>query len=148
LACVVAREAGVRSFTLQHGFPTQEYFPTSAEHYLVWGERFRDYMASQPGMKSKLIVAGAPRFDGLAKARKSRTALRLRREENGTSGCGRCDVVFFSQSHSPLFTEAEHRVVLAALKPLLDDHRFHVVVRLHPQETEQRFRRLSGFERI
>jgi hypothetical protein len=148
LACEVAREAGVKSFTLQHGFPTQEYFPTSAEHYLVWGQRFRCYMASRPGMRSNLIVAGAPRFDGLAKARKSRSALRLKREENGMNCAGRCDVVFFSQSHSPLFTEAEHRLVLAALKPLLDDHRFHVVVRLHPQETEKRFRQLSGFDRV
>ncbi|HKR94708.1 MAG TPA: hypothetical protein VJW55_05080, partial [Candidatus Angelobacter sp.] len=148
LACLVAREMGVKSFTLQHGFPTQEYFPTSAEHYLVWGQRFHDYMAARPGMQSNLIVAGAPRFDGLAKARNSRSALRLKREENGTNCAGRCDVVFFSQSHSPLFTEAEHRLVLAALKPLLDDHRFHVVVRLHPQETEKRFRRLSGFDRI
>ncbi|HKV95671.1 MAG TPA: hypothetical protein VJW20_24210 [Candidatus Angelobacter sp.] len=147
LACVVAREAGVKSFTLQHGFPTEEYFPTSADHYLVWGPRFRDYMAARPGMQSNLIVAGAPRFDGLTKARNSRSAMRLKREENGNCA-GRCDVVFFSQSHSPLFTEAEHRLVLAALKPLLDDHRFHVVVRLHPQETEKRFRRLSGFDRI
>ncbi|HZS26198.1 MAG TPA: hypothetical protein VFB76_03140 [Candidatus Angelobacter sp.] len=147
LACIVAREAGVKSFTLQHGFPTQEYFPTSAEHYLVWGQRFRDYMAARSGMQSNLIVAGAPRFDGLAKARNSRSAMRLKREENGAN-CGRCDVVFFSQSHSPLFSEAEHRLILAALKPLLDDHRFHVVVRLHPQETEKRFRRLSGLDRI
>lgn len=148
LACVVAHEAGVKSFTLQHGFPTQEYFPTSAEFYLVWGRRFRDYMASRPGMRSNLIVAGAPRFDGLAKARKSHAMMRRKREENGTSCRGRCDVVFFSQSHSPLFTESEHRLVLAALKPLLEDHRFHVVVRLHPQETEHGFRRLSGFDRI
>ncbi|HET9281717.1 MAG TPA: hypothetical protein VFR24_07115 [Candidatus Angelobacter sp.] len=147
LACLVAREMGVKSFTLQHGFPTQEYFPTSADHYLVWGQRFHDYMVARPGMQSNLIMAGAPRFDGLAKARNSRSALRLKREENGNCA-GRCDVVFFSQSHSPLFTEAEHRLVLAALKPLLDDHRFHVVVRLHPQETEKRFRRLSGFDRI
>lgn len=148
LACIVAREAGIKSFTLQHGFPTQEYFPTSADHYLVWGQRFRDYMAARPGMQSNLIVTGAPRFDGLAKARNSRSAIRLKSEENGASCSGRCDVVFFSQSHSPLFTEAEHRLVLAALKPLLDDHRFHVVVRLHPQEIEKRFRRLSGFDRI
>jgi hypothetical protein len=148
LAGQVAGEAGVKSFTLQHGFPTQEYFPTSAEHYLVWGERFRSYMASRQGMQSNLIVAGAPRFDGLARARKSRAAMRLKREGNGTRCGGRCDVVFFSQSHSPLFTEAEHRLVLAALKPILEDHRFHVVVRLHPQETEKRFHQLSGFDRI
>lgn len=148
LACAVAKEAGIKSFTLQHGFPTSEYFPTSAEHYLVWGQRFRNYMAARPGMRSNLIVAGAPRFDGLARARKSRSALRLKREENGANCASRCDVVFFSQSHSPLFTEAEHSLVLAALKPLLDDHRFHVVVRLHPQETEKRFRRLSGLDRI
>ncbi len=148
LACTVAGKAGVKSFTLQHGFPTQEYFPTSADHYLVWGERFRAYMASRPGMQSNLIVTGAPRFDGLARARKSRAALRLKREENGARCAGRCDVVFFSQSHSPLFTEAEHRLVLGALKPLLEDHRFHVVVRLHPQESKKRFRQLSGFDRI
>jgi hypothetical protein len=148
LACRAAGDAGVKSFTLQHGFPTQEYFPTSSDHYLVWGERFRTYMASRPGMQSNLIVAGAPRFDGLARARKSRATLRLKREENGARCGGRCDVVFFSQSHSPLFTESEHRVVLAALRPLLEDHRFHVVVRLHPQESEKRFRQLSGFDRI
>lgn len=148
LACAVAKEAGVKSFTLQHGFPTQEYFPTSADHYLVWGQRFRDYMAVRPGLRSNLIVAGAPRFDGLAKVRNSRSASRLKSEENWANCSGRCDVVFFSQSHSPLFTEAEHRLVLAALKPLVDDHRFHVVVRLHPQETEKRFRRLSGLDRI
>src|ERR1043166_2293 len=44
LACAVARQAGIKSFTLQHGFPTQEYFPTSADHYVVWGPRFREYM--------------------------------------------------------------------------------------------------------
>ena len=148
LACSIAREAGARSFTLQHGFPTQEYFPTSADHYMVWGQRFRSYMASRPGAQSNLIVAGAPRFDALAKARKSRAALRLKREESGMNHVGRCDVVFLSQSHSPLFTDDEHRLVLAALKPLLEDHRFNVVVRLHPQETEKRFSRLSGFDRI
>lgn len=148
LACVAAREAGASSFTLQHGFPTAEYFPTSADHYLVWGPRFRDFMMSRPGIRSNVMVAGAPRFDELAKATKSGAMTWPRREESRVQQTGRCDVVFFSQSHSPLFSEDEHRLVLAALTPLLEDHRFNVVVRLHPQESERRFRRISGFERI
>ncbi|MGC2697141.1 MAG: hypothetical protein WA738_15250, partial [Candidatus Angelobacter sp.] len=148
LACKAAKDAGATSFTLQHGFPTQEYFPTSADNYLVWGRRFRDFMVSRSGVRSKLVVAGAPRFDVLGKARTSRAAAHLKREEGGMSHVGRCDVVFLSQSQSPLYTDNEHRSVLAALKPLLDDHRFNMVVRLHPQESERRFRRLSGFDRI
>ena len=69
LACIAARNVGATSFVLQHGFPTQEYFPTSADYYLVWGSRFRSFMASQPGLHSHLIVAGAPRLDVLSGAR-------------------------------------------------------------------------------
>jgi hypothetical protein len=40
LAGDAARRAGIPDFTLQHGFPSPEYFPTTATHYLV-GDRLR-----------------------------------------------------------------------------------------------------------
>ena len=35
LAGEVARRRGISDFTLQHGFPSQEYFPVSASHYQI-----------------------------------------------------------------------------------------------------------------
>ncbi|HYX53763.1 MAG TPA: DUF6716 putative glycosyltransferase [Candidatus Limnocylindrales bacterium] len=133
LACAAAREAGVTSFTLQHGFPTDEYFPISADHYLVWGERFRDVMAAKGARTGALSITGAPRLDGLA-------AQRAQIDSQGDGG----RVLFLSQSHSPLFTHDEHTKILSFLAPVASDPWWKLSVRLHPQEEEAGFRHLSG----
>jgi hypothetical protein len=138
LACAAAREFGVASFTLQHGFPTDEYFPISADHYLVWGERFRELMMARGARANALEVAGAPRLDTLLAKRGTKVS---RADE-------RLRILFLSQSHSPLFTVEEHRKVLSFLTPVAGNSRYELSVRLHPQEAETRFRQLSGNLRV
>jgi hypothetical protein len=115
-----AQHRGIREYTLQHGFPSMEYFPTYSRHYLVWGPYFKRYMASNGALAETLPVVGAPRLDYLTSGQlKEWPACSPR-------------LLFLSQTHSPLFTHEEHLTILRMLNQATSKH--PLKIKLHPQE--------------
>jgi hypothetical protein len=138
LAGEAARGHGVPDFTLQHGFPSQEYFPACASHYLVWGPRFRELLARSES-NTQFAEVGAPRLDPLARPVDNLERPQLRRN-------GHLQVLFLSQSHSPAFTPQEHQRTLALVAELAKEPWLRLLVRRHPQESTRAFRH-PGFRR-
>jgi hypothetical protein len=140
LAGEMARRMGVADFTLQHGFPSQEYFPVSASHYLLWGPAFLAQMREKTGAQSHFAAVGAPRLDALqftcasqGRAREKLKQAELRRDD-------RLNVLFLSQSHSPVFTADEHSRILALVAALAAEQWIKLSIRRHPQESPSAFR--------
>jgi hypothetical protein len=125
----VARRYGIADYTLQHGFPTREYFPTTSSSYLLWGQYFYRYMRQQSVPAEVLQVVGAPRLDKFSRFdRKVRWVERSPR------------VLFLSQTHAQLFSVEEHRSVLQIVETALQDSDISIRVKLHPQENTRAFR--------
>ena len=142
LAGLIARRHGVPDFTLQHGFPSLEYFPTSASHYLVWGPAFRDAMQRHSThARTEFEAVGAPRLDCLVHKADQRQAARKRLHACGLIDAGKLNAVFLSQGQSPVFSAAEHARILSLVCALSREPWLNLRVRLHPQELEREWRR-------
>ncbi|HEX4487319.1 MAG TPA: hypothetical protein VH088_13690 [Terriglobales bacterium] len=145
LAGDAARRTGVPDFTLQHGFPSPEYFPTTATHYLVWGSAAAEYMKQHsPDGPTAYIPVGAPRLDSLASLHERHDEAKNRLQQLGLRRPGQLNVLFLSQSHSPLFSPLEHKWVFSVIAALAGERNLHLMIRRHPQERSSHFRQQPG----
>ncbi len=145
LAGEVARRRGIPDFTLQHGFPSQEYFPASASHYLVWGTAFQQAMNGRARNGTRFALTGAPRLDAIASAEERRDAAREKLSRLRLIVPGKLNVLFLSQSHTPLFSPSEHHQILSLAGSLAQEPWIHLMVRPHPQEAMGVFHAHAGF---
>jgi hypothetical protein len=144
LGLSAALRAGIPDFTLQHGFPSPEYFPGSASHYLVWGPAFAHFMQERGGVRTRYVAVGAPRLDATVLAAGKRHRARHKINTTGLSQDGKLNLLFLSQSHSPVFSKAEHHQILALVSALAQEPWLRLVVRAHPQESAKAWRRYAG----
>jgi hypothetical protein len=146
LAGEAARRHGVPDFTLQHGFPSMEYFPTSASHYLVWGPKLQDSMAArQSNGGTEFAAVGAPRLDGLFPVSEARRmSAKAKFLALGLASADQLNVLFLSQQHSPVFSPPEHHRVLALVAGVAAEPWLRLMVRRHPQERTVRRNGLSA----
>ena len=145
LAGDAARRAGIPDFTLQHGFPSAEYFPTTATYYMVWGTATAAYMKqNSPLSATAYIPVGAPRLDSLAWLPERQAEARRGLEEKGLRHSGKLNLLFLSQSHSPVFSPLEHKWILSLVGELAAEPDVHLMIRRHPQEVATRLRRHPG----
>jgi len=147
LAGEVARRKAIPDFTLQHGFPSQEYFPVSASHYLVWGALFQQMMSGRALNGTLFTVAGAPRLDVITNAEERKQAAREKLLRARLIVPGKLNVLFLSQSHSPVFSSNEHGQIVSLAGSLAQEFWVHMMVRPHPQESEKTLRSYSGLRR-
>jgi hypothetical protein len=145
LAGAAARRQGIADFTLQHGFPSQEYFPAAASHYLVWGEKFQEAMSGRALNGTHFAVTGTPRLDSWRFREDDKTVARQKLGRLGLLQPGKLQVLFLSQSHTPVFSSQEHQQILAWVAGLAEESWIHMLVRLHPQETKGGLRRYPAF---
>lgn len=142
LAGDTARKFGIPDFTLQHGFPSPEYFPTTASHYLVWGQATSTYMERHNlHGSSSYATIGAPRLDSLADLHHKRPEAVRHLERLGLRHPDKLNVLFLSQSHSPAFSSLEHRWIQSLVRDVGKQPGVHLLIRPHPQESGSRFRR-------
>lgn len=151
LAGATARRYGVPDFTLQHGFPSQEYFPASASHYLLWGPAFRKSFrrALHPprnGGATRFASVGAPRLDTTVSTEHKQSIPAGENEVSRPVEDRPLRVLFLSQSHTSVFTMEEHRKILALISALTDEPWLQLSIRQHPQESQRAFRRHTGFK--
>ncbi len=145
LAGEVARRKGIPDFTLQHGFPSQEYFPASASHYLVWGPLFQQMMGGRALNGTRFISSGAPRLDRIAFSAEGKKAAREKLLHAQLIVPGKLNVLFLSQSHTPLFSRNEHQQILSLAGSLAQEPWIHMMVRPHPQESKTTLQSHLGF---
>jgi hypothetical protein len=136
LAGEVARRRGVPDFTLQHGFPSLEYLPTSASFYLLWGKKFGDAMqARAAGNVTRFAISGAPRLDPLAFLPEARRmSSRAKFLALGLAAENQLNLLFLSQGQTPAFSERDRRHLDQLLRAIGAQPGVRLLVRPHPQE--------------
>jgi len=61
---LVARRAGLNTFSIVHGFPlVEDLVPVAAERLLVWGEAFKKPIIDAGVPTSRIVVSGNPVFE-------------------------------------------------------------------------------------
>jgi hypothetical protein len=135
LAGEVARRQGIPDFTLQHGFPSQEYFPASASHYLVWGRAFEQAMKIHALNGTRFVATGAPRLDAIAVKKEKRSAAREKLLGLRLIAPQKLNLLFLSQGHSAAFSVEDHGKIINLIALLARQDWLQVLVRRHPQES-------------
>lgn len=111
----------IRSLCVQHGLPTDEFFPTRADIQLVWGESSRQVYISH-GTPDSSIVTRAYRAKPPLPPRSPLPAPQR--------------VLLLSQTHTPVFGRSlknDFLLLARTLDRTFDDARFRIL--LHPEES-------------
>ncbi len=111
----------IRSLCIQHGLPTDEFFPTRADVQLVWGNSSRDAYLSHNTPLDTLAI-------GTYRAKPPRSLPKLIPAPRR--------ILLISQTHTPVYgCSLEHGFLRLAipLDAYLDDQSFRIL--LHPEET-------------
>lgn len=119
-ACVSALSPELEMICIQHGIPTDEFFPTRAPTQVVWGETSRAVYAQHHS--DRLIVDALGRGQLQATADVAPQALQI-----------------ISQTHTPLYglhLQAHFEALATALMPHAT--RLNLQILLHPQEVGKR----------
>jgi len=112
----------------------------------VWGPAFEKWMRGRgEDSTTRIAVTGAPRLASLPScAAAGRGAARARMMRLGLARAGRLNVLFLSQSHSPVFSSEQHRQILTLVSALSAEPWLHLMVRPHPQESRAKRRSWPG----
>ncbi|PDT90717.1 hypothetical protein CO669_06935 [Bradyrhizobium sp. Y36] len=123
LFCVAALTAGMgrwRGVCIQHGLPTDEFFPTRAPRQVVWGDRSRAAYVSQ-GTSPEAIRFGPFPSPAMRSGATMSAAVAL-----------------VSQTHTPVFGRSLARDFLELAERLADrmSGHGHFAILLHPEEVK------------
>lgn len=121
-AVSAARDYGIRSICVQHGLPTDEYFPTSADQQLVWGRSSADVYL-QRGTPASAIMVGSSLFAPALTAQTTAAPSRI---------------VLISQTHTRIYGEDIPLKLKALAERLCSSavaNRFEIL--LHPEEARK-----------
>lgn len=133
-ACVVARRVGIRSLVLLHGAVSAYNAPLTADTMAVWGEVSKEQMRGLGVPEENLKILGSPRHDVPAH-RDDPTAKQRLQQKFGFDSMR--ILTFFSNGNDPYrnsrtaIEECARWLMLAADKL---KNRYHILVRLHPNE--------------
>lgn len=129
-AVAAAKKVGIPSICVQHGLPTDEYFPTSADKQLVWGAISAEVYI-QHGTPAASIMSGT----SLASA-----------TFNDESPAPPNYIALVSQTHTQIFGEDIPARLLSLAKGLhaaTESHEFKIL--LHPEE-DAKWHRFKGID--
>lgn len=121
-AVAAARQSRVTTICVQHGLPTDEFFPARADVQLVWGESSRNVYAAR-GVAAERLVMGTPR-----RLTDDRVAVSASLPPEG--------LLLISQTHTPVFGRSlvpDFLALAAALAATAAGEGF--VILLHPEES-------------
>lgn len=107
---------GVPTVCLQHGVPTDEFFPTRADWYLIWGDSSRQAFTAADSRNSQLVE------DALGRGQEQQKALQAPES-----------LALLSQTHAQVFGDGVHSALLAFADELLK-YAPQANILLHPLE--------------
>ena len=95
---------------------------------------------------TRFSVAGAPRLDAIASTEEKKKAAREKLSRLRLIIPSKLNVLFLSQSHTPLFSKSEHDQILLLAGSLAEEPWVRMLVRRHPQESGGVFHAHAGLK--
>jgi len=137
-AILIARKYNINDYTLQHGFLTHFYVPTTTTNYIVWGEKAKEWFRMQK-TKSNLLPLGTPRLDEVESIKKNSEAIKNRFYKKYKIDRNKKLFFYMSHSQAPEFGRELHKKNFEALQAVLDNDNYQLMIKLHPSEKEDLF---------
>jgi hypothetical protein len=134
----VAKQQTITDYVLQHGFLTHFYIPTTATNYIVWGEKAKEWFIHHKA-KTNVLPLGTPRLDEFSIIKKEET--KIKRGFFKKYKIENSKKIFFYMSHSqaPEYGIEIHKKNFEALKTVIRNDKFQLIIKLHPSENEKLF---------
>lgn len=138
LAIQLSKKYNITDYTLQHGFLTHFYVPTTATNYIVWGKKAKEWFENEK-ISSKILALGTPRLDEIEDIKKN--AKKVKEEFYKSYQVDTKKKIFFYMSHSqaPEFGIEIHSQNFEALKEIVKNENYQLVIKLHPSESQNLF---------
>lgn len=138
MAILLAKKHKINDYTLQHGFLTHFYVPTTTTNYIVWGEKAKEWFENK-NLSSQILPLGTPRLDEIETIKQN-----VRNIKDEFYKKYKIDItkkIFFYMSHSqaPEFGIELHRKNFEALKEVIKNEAYQLVIKLHPSESVNLF---------
>jgi|GEM_PF-6377485 len=129
----IAKKHKINDYTLQHGFLTHFYVPTTTTNYIVWGEKAKEWFENE-NISSQILPLGTPRLDEIEMIKQN--AKNIKDEFYKKYKIDTTKKIFFYMSHSqaPEFGIELHRQNFEALNDVVKNKQYQLVIKLHPSE--------------
>jgi hypothetical protein len=120
-----AKEAGLKTYVIQHGIIVEYWWPFDADYLFLWGDLHREQLVGLGAPEDRILIGGMPALE---------EKLKTRTDYDFQPGCP-LNVLIISQTHTPDFSVSFMENFASCLKLLGErGDRFRVVVKLHPIE--------------
>ncbi|MBT5490766.1 hypothetical protein HOK00_00195 [bacterium] len=138
IAINIAKEINLNNYTLQHGFLTHFYIPTTATNYIVWGQKAKEWFENKK-ISSKVLSLGTPRLDKIESIKQNTQSIKDKFYKK--FNIQKSKKIFFYMSHSqaPEFGIELHKKNFEALQEVIKDKSYQLVIKLHPSESQKLF---------
>lgn len=134
-AICLAKYHKINDYTLQHGFLTHFYIPTTTTHYIAWGEKAKKWFEGH-NINSTLLPLGTPRLDEVGRIRQNSETIKKLFYKKYKIDEDKKLFFYMSHSQAPEFGLEIHKQNFEALKTVLENKAYQLVVKLHPSEKE------------
>jgi hypothetical protein len=135
-----AQACGIPSVVIQHGTPDDCWWPFQADHFVAWGEVFREQMLALGAPASRLTVGGMPASDAVFQR-----AQTLRQGQDSSNTVHKPPVcLILSHSHGRAFEPDSFQQLKAFLPEVIaSTPDISWKVKLHPAEDDSFYRELG-----
>lgn len=138
LAIQLAKKNKIIDYTLQHGFLTHFYLPTTATNYIVWGEEAKEWFENR-NINTTILSLGTPRLDKVEDIKQN--GENIKNDFYKKYNIDKSKKIFFYMSHSqaPEFGIEIHKENFEALKEVIKNESYQLIIKLHPSENRNLF---------
>lgn len=133
-----ASSLDIPSVVIQHGAPDESGWPFEADHWVVWGETFKNQMTQLGAPSDRLLIGGMPASDAVFQSR------RVDRNRNSAQRSEPPVCLILSHAHGRR-TEPEAFDCFKKVLPEIIRSTPHVTwkVKLHPAEDDMFYREMG-----
>jgi len=135
----ISQKYKINDYTLQHGFLTHFYVPTTATNYIVWGEKAKVWFEKEK-VSSKILPLGTPRLDEIDNIKQNSETIKDNFYKKYNVDTTKKIFFYMSHSQAPEFGIELHRQNFKALKEVVKNESYQLVIKLHPSENDKLFK--------
>lgn len=135
----ISQKYKINDYTLQHGFLTHFYVPTTATNYIVWGEKAKVWFEKEK-VSSKILPLGTPRLDEIENIKQNSETIKDNFYKKYNVDTTKKIFFYMSHSQAPEFGIELHRQNFKALKEVVKNESYQLVIKLHPSENDKLFK--------
>lgn len=141
LAIYYAKQMKMHNYILQHGALVPEYVPVTTDNYIVWGSVAKTWFINHH-VGCKLLALGTPRIDQIYILKKQEVMFRHQLREKYNIPSDKKIFLFLSHSKALEFGIDVHIKNFEALKTVINNPSYQLVVKLHPLEKQSLFNKI------